>query len=96
MTTKRTSKASEEKPKVKQRPTIYVGPNLNSLSKNKIFKCGELMPHVQQLIDECPVIKQLIVPVTELGATQEKLKDSSSVESSFYKKVENHFRKGAK
>jgi hypothetical protein len=94
MTTKRTSKASQAK--TTSRPSIYIGPSLKALPTNRVFKNGDVLANVQALIDECPAIKRLIVSVDKLAESQAKLRDSSSVESSFYKKIEKHFRKGAK
>lgn len=93
MTTKRSSKASKA---TTSRPSIYIGPSLKALPTNRVFKNAELLASVQALIEECPAIKRLIVPVDKLAESQAKLRDSSSVESSFYKKIQKHFRKGAK
>jgi hypothetical protein len=77
--------------------TIYVGPSIpgGRLSTFTVFKNGNLMHHVEQLLVECKAIKSLIVPVSKLTATQQKLKDSSSVEAARYQEVQKTFRTGA-
>lgn len=95
-TTKKTSKASSTKKPAQPSATIYIGPSTRLLKSNTIFKGGKVGAHIEKVMAECPHIKHLIVPATEAGKAQEKLKDPSSVESSFYKKIQKHFQKGAK
>lgn len=95
-TTKKTSKASSTKKPTQASATIYIGPSMRLLKKNTIFKDGKVGAHIEKVMTECQYIKHLIVPATELGKAQAKLKDPSSVESSFYKKIQKHFQKGAK
>lgn len=63
--------------------TIYIGPNLpkGKLSRFTVFKSGTVQPHVQSLINQNPCLKFLIVPVSNLSASLQKLSDSASVES---------------
>ena len=91
MSTKRAAKSVAAEP-VKKGPTVYVGPSLPSLSRYTIFKRGELMPHIEKLLAECPNLKRLIVPVEKLGEIQRRLTDNSSLESSWYAEVQKHFK----
>lgn len=83
-------------PEVKAEPTMYIGPSLpnGQLNKNTIFKNGVLLPHVYDLIHNCPAIKHLIVPVSKLAAAQAKLSDRSSPECAWSNDVLKHFTKG--
>lgn len=84
--------------KTVQETTIYLGPSLPSgqLARYTTFRNGEPLPHVKMLIDECPAMKFLIVPVSKLAETERKLKESASVESSRFADINKHFKKGAK
>lgn len=77
-------------------PAIYVGPNLpgGKLSRYTVFKNGAMMPHVAKLIEANPAIKSLIVPVSKLAETEQKLQDSSSVVASRYAELSKTFAKG--
>lgn len=79
-------------------PTIYIGPSLPSgvLAKNTVFKAGVLLPHIEELIHNCPAIKHMIIPVSKLAAAQAKLNDRSSPESAWSTDILKHFNKGVK
>lgn len=80
-----------------QETTIYIGPSLPSgqLARYTVFRNGNALPHVSQLIEQCPAMKALIVPVSKLAEKERKLKDSASVESSRFAEINKHY-KGAK
>lgn len=78
--TKKTVK-SQIKPTLPPEPTIYVGPNLAGgvLARYTVFKDGKMLPHVQELLEQNPDVKALIVPVSKLAVTEQQLADPSSV-----------------
>lgn len=65
---------SETKPPIKTKATakpqrlIYCGPNIpgGALQKYVVFK-GGLPGHLVGLIDKCPAIKELLIPVPDLA-----------------------------
>jgi hypothetical protein len=80
-------------------PTIYTGPALpgGQLARYTVFREGKLMPHIQALVDECPALNKMIVPVSRLAETERKLSDSSSMEAGRFAEINKHFRnKGVK
>lgn len=83
MTTKKHVKTSG-KPSV----VIYCGPTVQKvdLRKNSVFNAG--IPKVyDDVIKECPAIKELFKPVADLTTTQLALNNSGSVESVMYQRV---------
>lgn len=74
-------------------PTIYVGPNLAGgiLASYTVFKDGKMLPHVQELVEQNPDLKALIVPVSKLAITEQQLSDPASVVATKYKALQ---RKG--
>ena len=92
------ARAKTYKAPEKQETTIYIGPSLPSgqLARYTTFLNGEVLPHVAQLIEECPAMKALIVPVSKLADTERKLLNSASVETKRFAEIRKHYRKGAK
>lgn len=100
---KATAKESTVKPAQKKQPekteaSIYIGPSLpgGKLNRTALFKGGKLPKHIEQLANECPAIKALIVPVSKLAAAEVKLSQTASVELARFKEIGKHFNKGAK
>lgn len=81
-----------------QETTIYIGPSLPSgqLARYTVFRNGKALPHVAQLVEQCPAMKALIVPVSKLADTERKLLNSASVETKRFAEIRKHYRKGAK
>ena len=75
---------------------IYCGPTLppeHGLTQFQVF-VGGLPTHVADLVKNYPVIKALLVPVTELAATRVALNQTGSAEASMYIEIQKMFRKG--
>ena len=89
--------ATASEPKKAAEATIYVGPAIpgGKLGRYVVFKGGQLMPHIQELLDRTPAIQSLIVPVSQLGAVEKKLSDPASVESARFAEIRKAFSKGA-
>lgn len=96
MSTKRTLKRKTTTGITAAEPAIYIGPNLpgGQLSRYTVFKNGVMMPHVVKLIEANPEIKSLIVPVSKLAETEQKLQDPASVVASRYAQISKTFVKG--
>lgn len=88
MSTKRNKKTNET--------VIYCGPTIRKvdLRQNQVFNAG-IPETYSEVIQECPAIKSLIVPVSQLPKVKSALSVSSSPESILYKKV-NTFLGGIK
>ena len=64
-TKKKTTKKKTESVKVEN--TVYMGPTVNNILRNgTTFKDGVYTRAVNELITEAPMIKRLMVPVSEL------------------------------
>lgn len=89
---KKVTKA-QAKPVRPPEPTIYVGPNLSGglLVRYTVFKEGKMLPHVQELVEQNPDVKALIVPVSKLAVTEQQLNDPASVVTAKFKALQ---RKG--
>lgn len=90
-----TKKAVES---ARREATIYVGPNIpgGSLVRNTVFRDGVAPRHVQIIVERCPAIQLLIVPVSKLAATQQKLIQRGTMENTKYQEIVKHFARGAK
>lgn len=77
--------------------TVYVGPRLpgGKLGRFVAFREGVVPIYVQKLIDECPALKSLFVPVSKLAEVQLKLSQGESLEAARFEEVRKHFYKGA-
>ena len=72
---------------------IYCGPSLPArygLRQYTVF-LGPLPGHVQQLIEKCPAIKALMVPVAELAAVKTAMQKVGSVEAVMYNEIKKSF-----
>lgn len=70
-------------------PVIYCGPTLPrqyGLMQYSIFSSG-LPANVQQLVDECPAIGALIVPVADLAQTRLELAAKGSAQAALYQQI---------
>lgn len=76
--------------------TVYAGPNVPGgvLSQFTVFREGVLAPHVKQIVERYPAIKQLIIPVNRLSKVLSNLKDAESAESAQFKAILAQFKKG--
>lgn len=69
---------------------IYVGPPTRELPKYGLYE-GGLPPAATDHFEKCPALRALFINPKELNHFQMKLVDGNSVESMFYKKVEEYF-----
>ena len=60
---------------------IYTGPNIGrgKLRQYAVFR-GGIPPHVAALFEEMPDLKRLLVPISELARTQEKITVKGTLE----------------
>ena len=58
---------------VPKEPTIYIGRSLPGLSRNTVFKGGQLPPHVAKLADENKSVAGLIVPVSDAPVARKNM-----------------------
>lgn len=74
---------------------IYCGPNIpgGALQKFAVFK-GGTPGHLVGLIEKCPAIKELIVPVPDLGKTEQAIATQGSRFNALYNDVVAFSRKG--
>jgi hypothetical protein len=74
---------------------IYCGPNIpgGMLSKYRIFKDG-IPEYLNELIDKCPEIKMLFVPVAELTRANRAIDIKGTPEQIAYEKVMKFISKG--
>ena len=70
-------------------PSIYTGPNIfdMALQRFQVFK-GGLPPYVNRAIEKIPEIKGLIVPVSELENTREKINKPGTQEARFFNDIQ--------
>lgn len=76
---------------------IYIGPHIPGglLLRYQVFK-GGIPEHLDDLIEKCPAVKSLFVPVANFATAEQALGTTGSVENVMYIKVVQYFKKGAK
>jgi hypothetical protein len=87
---------AEQEQSEQQEALIYVGPSLPNglLTKYTIFSNG-IPEHLKAHFEKCPSFKQLFIPVSQLPAVENRLKDATSAEAVFYRQTAQYFtRKG--
>lgn len=75
---------------VKPKKFMYVGPATKLLPKYTIYE-GGLPQFLDEHLEKCPALKALFIEPSKITETQLQLTDSNSVQSMFYKKVEEYF-----
>lgn len=80
----------EEKIKTKQRKRneklIYIGPNLLQMTKYTVL-AGGIPKHVESLLEKCPAVEKLIVPIKRLAISEQKTKKKGTLEHKYYQDV---------
>ena len=79
-------------PEQEEQPVIYCGPTLPrqyGLLQYGIF--NGIPDHVQQVIDQYPVIGKLIIPVDQLAQIRIAIATKGSVQSAFYQQIVAEF-----
>lgn len=76
-------------------PTMYVGPTIAGLlPTSTIFQEGKLPDYVVSKIEECPSIKELILPISEVSKARNEIDFNKGAISIFYHKVQNYIKTG--
>ena len=90
--TKKTTPATTTGPE----RVIYCGPSIpsGSLKQYTVYKNG-LPEHLTSLLEKCPEIKELFVPIADLAKTQTAIKQPGSIFYRHYQIVQQFCRKGA-
>ncbi|WP_445506701.1 hypothetical protein [Niallia sp. 03190] len=72
---------------------IYCGPTLpnHALLQYSTFT-GDLPPHVQEHIEKCPAIMELVVPVSELAETTANLTVKGTKDQIMFEEVSKYVR----
>jgi len=58
---------------------IYIGPHLVQLPKYTVIAEG-LPKHIEAVIEKCPAIKKLLVPIKKLAEAEQKANQKGSLE----------------
>ncbi|WGV57790.1 hypothetical protein QIH01_20175 [Brevibacillus brevis] len=74
--------------KQQQDQLIYVGPNIPGglLMQYTVF-LGGVPEHLTDLFEKQPAIRQLIVPVNDLAAVQERMRKPGTLEHTLFQQV---------
>jgi len=81
----KTTGTSETNKEIRQ--TIYIGPSIRGVMTGTVFTGTDLPKHLETAIEQQPVLKELIVPVSQLTAARKQLQDSNSAMSKYFLKV---------
>lgn len=73
---------------------IYVGPASARITKYTVLE-SDFPPHLKELVQECPDVEKLFVPILELQATEKRITTKGTLEHRAYNNVVE-FLKGAK
>lgn len=74
---------------------VYCGPTIPGLVRRfTSFIDGVVPTELQERIEKCSVLKELIVPANRLSETNRQLRDPHSKMSVFFKKAENFIKNG--
>lgn len=76
---------SEVKEGIQQ--TIYVGPSIRGVMTGTVFTGSDLPEHLMEVIKQQPVIRELIIPVSQLIEARKQLQNSNSAMSNYFMKV---------
>lgn len=69
-------------------PVIYTGPTIKNVIKQYTVFKSVLPASVEEKSNELPAIKQLIVPVSKLRETTDKIRTEGTPQNVFYKQLE--------
>lgn len=93
--TENTTKKTAQKAVSKQKETafIYCGPANKFVPRYTTYKNG-LPIHVSEQLKECPIIKQLFVPLEQFCEFEVQVKTNGTVENIWFKEAEKYFKEG--
>ncbi len=85
----------KKKETIKQEGKIltYCGPDIKGVAKS-FTSFRTIPPELVKAAEECPAIKKLIVPVSEIAETRKQLGIFGSAEQVFRNKITEFFKKG--
>lgn len=95
--TETTEKAKRAPAKAKaQEPVkrIYVGPPSLQITKYTVLE-SDFPPHLQPLVEQCPDVAKLFVPIADLQTAEARIAKKGTLEHRAYNNVVE-FLKGAK
>lgn len=80
---------SKKKSKAKVEPMVYVGPTLPNgiLARFTVFKGGEFLPHIKELIDRHSSVRGLIVPISQLAQAKKDVETQGHILNLYAKNV---------
>ena len=55
---------------------------------------GSVPPHLQELIEKCPSIAALLVPISSLAATEKAIMSKGTQEHYFFTEVQKYIKGG--
>jgi hypothetical protein len=79
--------------RVAANPVIYCGPTLPrqyGLVQYRVF-AGVAPGYVAQLVNDCPAVGQLIVPVAQLATTRKAILTKGSSQAALYQQIAAYF-----
>lgn len=92
---KKTKKLSVEEVRRQEKVNslIYCGPSIQSggLLQYAVFT-RKLPDHVEKHIENCPAIKELLVPVSKLAECKQKVDSKGTKEQIMYDRIMNYVR----
>ena len=88
--------ASAGAPEIREQ-LIYIGPNIpgGTLHRYQVYR-GGIPEHLAQIIEKCPAIRSLFVPVANFAAAEQALAMTGSAEHTLFREVASFTTKGGK
>ena len=82
---------------VKREQLIYIGPNVpgGMLQRYQVFR-GGIPEHVKQIVEKCPAVKSLFVPVDGFAAAEQEISKAGSANNALFKEILAWTAKGGK
>ena len=82
---------------VKREQLIYIGPNVpgGMLQRYQVFR-GGIPEHVKQIVEKCPAVKSMFVPVDGFAAAEQEIFKAGSAHNALFKEVLAWTAKGGK
>ena len=76
---------------------IYIGPNVpgGMLQRYQVFR-GGIPEHVKQIVEKCPAVKSLFVPVDGFAAAEQEISKAGSANNALFKEILAWTAKGGK
>ena len=78
----------------KAKTKVYIGPTTKHVAREGSAYRGGYTPKFEQKIKDNPILKELIVPVTELAEARKEMRTAGSRLEALYKKVKEDLGNG--